>query len=271
MAEPARTSPPAAGVAERDALLATKLHIPRLRPGFLARPRLLEWLAEGTARELTLVCAPAGFGKTSALGDWARHSPDPVVWLSLDDADNDPTRFWRYVGAALDPVGQGLGGQVASLLRGPQPASLEAVVTVVVNALAAGHDRVALVLDDFHLIEASPVHHSLGLLLERLPAQLRLVVASRSDPPLPLARLRARGQLAELREQELRFTGAEAAALLGQVMGLALPAGSMDALAARTEGGRRDCSWRRCRCAATATRPASWPASPPATATSWTT
>jgi LuxR family transcriptional regulator, maltose regulon positive regulatory protein len=236
MAEPARSSPPAAGVAEQNVLLVTKLHVPRPRPGFLSRQRLLERLAEGAARELTLVCAPAGFGKTSLLGDWARRSQPAVAWLSLDAGDNDPVRFWRYLAAALDPAGAGVVERVAPVLEVAQPASLEAVVTVVVNALAGLPEQVALVLDDYHLIEAPPVHHSLGMLLERLPAQLRLVVAGREDPPLPLARLRARGQLAELRERDLRFTAEEAAVLVGKVMGLELPAGSLAALAARTEG-----------------------------------
>jgi LuxR family transcriptional regulator, maltose regulon positive regulatory protein len=234
MAEPT-TTPPTAGVAERDVLLATKLHVPRPHPGFLPRQRLLERLAEGAARELTLVCAPAGFGKTSLLGDWARRGQWPVAWLSLDVGDNDPSRFWRYAAAALDQVCEGVGGQVAALLRGPQP-PLEAVVTVVVNQFASQSDQVALVVDDYHLIDAAPVHASVELLLERLPGSLWLVLASRADPPLPLARLRARGQLAELRERDLRFTGEETTALLREVMGLELPEGSVEALAVRTEG-----------------------------------
>src|SRR6266487_2820341 len=235
MAEPPRMSPPAAGVTERDVLLATKLHVPQPRAGFLPRPRLLERLAEGMSRALVLVCTPAGFGKTSLLGDWARRAKQPTAWLSLDEGDNDPARFWRYVAAALDPVCEGVGGRVAALLRGPQP-PLEAVVTVVVNALAAQSDQTALVLDDYHLVEAAPVHHSLGLLLDRLPAQLRLVVASRADPPLPLARLRARGQLVELRAADLRFTPEETTVLLRGVIGLELSAASLAALGARTEG-----------------------------------
>jgi LuxR family transcriptional regulator, maltose regulon positive regulatory protein len=234
MAEPTRSGPPGAGVAERGLLLATKLHVPGPRPGFLPRQRLLERLADGTARELTLVCAPAGFGKTSLLGDWARRGPQPVAWLSLDVGDNDPVRFWRYIAVALDQVCEGVGERVAALLRGPP--SLEAVVAVVVNALAGQADQVALVVDDYHLIEALAVHDSLGMLLERQPAQLRLVLASRTDPPLPLARLRARGQLTELRERDLRFTSEETALLLGEAMGLELSAGSVAALSARTEG-----------------------------------
>ena len=166
MAESLRLpSAPAAG--ERDALLATKLHIPRPRPGFLARPRLLERLTEGTARELTLVCAPAGFGKTSLVGDWARASRRPVAWLSLDQADSDPARFWRYVAAALDQVHAGIGGRVGALLRSPEPASLEALVTVVVNQPVTEPEEVVLVLDDYHLVEAPAVHHSREILPAR--------------------------------------------------------------------------------------------------------
>jgi LuxR family maltose regulon positive regulatory protein len=236
MAEPIRPGSPGAEVAERDVLLATKLHVPGPRPGFLSRGRLLERLADGAARELTLVCTPAGFGKTTLLGDWARRSERPVAWLSLDEGDNDPARFWRYVAAALDQVRPGIFRRVGALLRGPEPASLEAVVTVVINQLAGLPEELTLVLDDYHLIEGAPIHHTLGVLLERGPPQLRLVLASRADPPLPLARLRARGQLAELRATDLRFTPQETATLLGEAMGLDLPAASLAALAARTEG-----------------------------------
>jgi LuxR family transcriptional regulator, maltose regulon positive regulatory protein len=227
--------PPADAAAQRDVVLATKLHVPQPRPGFLPRPRLLERLAEGAARELVLVCAPAGFGKTSLLADWARAGQPRVVWLALDPGDNDPARFWRYVAAALDPACAGVAEQVAALLRGPQP-PLQAVVTALVNALAAEPDRVVLVLDDYHLIEAAAVHDSLTLLLERQPVQLRLLLASRADPPLPLARLRARRQLAELRAAELRFTLEETTALLREATGRELPTASVAALAARTEG-----------------------------------
>jgi LuxR family transcriptional regulator, maltose regulon positive regulatory protein len=235
MAEPATTSPPAAGMAERDVLLATKLHPPRPRPGFLARPRLLERLTQGAARELTLVCAPAGFGKTALLADWARRSQTSVAWLSLDEADNDPTRFWRYLAAALDPHRQGIAGQAVALLRDPRP-PLEAVVTVVVNQVAGLSGRVAVLVDDYHLIEAAPVHASVELLLERLPPQLRLILTSRSDPPLPLARLRGGSQLTELRAAELRFTTEEAGAVLHAALGVGLPQAAVAALAARTEG-----------------------------------
>src|SRR6266567_3587038 len=228
MAKPPSMSPPAAIVAQRDALLATKLHVPRPRAGFVPRPRLLERLTEGIARELVLVCTPAGFGKTVLLGDWARGGRRPVAWLSLDEADNDPARFWRHVAAALDRVRPGVADRVGALLGGPLPASFEAVATTLVNELGGVAEESVLVLDDYHLIQAAPVHASVGFLLEHLPACLRLVVASRADPPLPLARLRARGQLAELRAGDLRFTSEEAVQLLREAVGPDLPEEVLD-------------------------------------------
>src|SRR5215218_5699061 len=236
MAEPPATTLAAAATAERDVLLANKLHIPRARPGFVVRPRLVDRLAQAHGGELTLVCAPAGFGKTALLADWARRDPRPVAWLSLDDADNDPVRFWRHVAAALDTLRPGVAQQVGALLQSLQPTSFEALVTTLVNELAGVAEEVVLVLDDYHLIQVPQVHQSLEFLLEHLPACLRLVVASRADPPLPLARLRARGPLAELRERDLRFTPQEAAALLRTAVGPELPEAAVAALVERTEG-----------------------------------
>jgi LuxR family maltose regulon positive regulatory protein len=235
MAEP-QTTTPAAATTERDVLLATKLHLPRTRPGFVARPRLADRLAPEQGGEVTLVCAPAGFGKTALLADWARRNPRPVAWLSLDDADNDPARFWRHLAAALDEMRPGVTERVAALLQGAQPSSFEAVVTALVNELAGVAEELVLVLDDYHLIQAPPVHASLGFLIDHLPPQLRLVVASRADPPLPLARLLARGQLVELREHDLRFTPTEAAELLRTAVGPELPEAAVAALTDRTEG-----------------------------------
>jgi LuxR family transcriptional regulator, maltose regulon positive regulatory protein len=226
-----RTASPAAAAGEPDALLATKLHLPGVRPGFVPRPRLLDRLTAGLAGSLTLVCAPAGFGKTALLADWARGSRRPVAWLSLDAGDNDPGRFWRYVAAALERARPGLAEPVAAVAG-----SSEAVITTLVNRLAAASDPVALVLDDYHLIEAPPVHRSVEALLEHPPPGLRLVLASRADPPLALARLRAGGQLTELRAADLRFTEEEAATLLRAALGADLPEGAAAALAARTEG-----------------------------------
>jgi LuxR family transcriptional regulator, maltose regulon positive regulatory protein len=218
----------------QDVLLATKLYVPRPRPGFVPRRRLVEALGEGLARGRVLVCAPAGFGKTSLLADWARGSGRPVAWLGLDGGDSDPARFWRYAVAALDRARPGLAGRV-----GPSPPrSVEGLMTALINELGAdpGPDEVLLVLDDYHLVDSGPVHESVAFLLENLPPGLRVVVSGRADPPLPLARLRARGQLAELRAADLRFTPKEAAALLGETAGPGLPTVAAEALVARTEG-----------------------------------
>ena len=237
MAESQAAPPSAAAAAEQDVLLATKLHVPGPRLGLVARPRLVAALDEGLARGLVLVCAPAGFGKTALLADWVRSAGRPVAWLSLDAADDDPARFWRHVVAALDRARPGIAERAGPLLGPPAPASFEGLVTALVNDLAqAGEDAVLLVLDDYHLIDAPPVHTPLAFLLEHLPPGLRLVLASRSDPPLPLARLRAGGQLAELRAAELRFTAEETAALLREAIGADLPDAAAAALAARTEG-----------------------------------
>jgi len=219
-----------------DGLLATKLYLPRPQPGFVPRPRLVGQLGQGLAGPLTLVCAPAGFGKTALLADWARRGRRPVGWLSLDEADNDPARFWRHVVAALEGVRPGVAERIAPLLGPPAPSSFEGLVTALINELAARPDEVVLVLDDYHLVEAQPVHVSLGFLLEHPPPGLQLVVASRADPPLPLARLRAGGQLAELRAADLRFTPEEAAELLRAVVGPNLLDAAVGVLTARTEG-----------------------------------
>jgi len=236
MAESLTSSPPRDPALGRDVLLATKFHVPRA--GFVPRPRLLARLSQGIESGLTVVCTPAGFGKTTLLGDWARRSRPLAAWLSLDAGDNDPARFWRYVAATLDRVRPGTCAPVVAMLRGPQLPSLEAIATAVINELMSVPDEgeVVLVLDDYHLIEAPLVHESVTFLLDRLPPGLRLVLSSRADPSLPLARLRARGQLAELRAEDLRFTVAETAAFLREVTGLDLSAASVATLQDRTEG-----------------------------------
>ena len=238
MADQPVAAPARVAVSGQDVLLATKLHVPGLQPGFVPRPRLVEALGEGLARQLILVCAPAGFGKTAVLADWARRGRWPVAWLSLDAGDNDPARFWRHAVAALDRARPGIAERVGPLLGQPASASFEPLVTALVNELAdqPGEDDLLLVLDDYHLVSSEPVHASVGFLLEHRPPGLHLVLASRSDPPLPLARLRGRGQLAELRATELRFTFEEAAALLREAAGPGLPDAVAAALAARTEG-----------------------------------
>jgi LuxR family maltose regulon positive regulatory protein len=238
MAKLPAAAPSGVAAPGQDVLLATKLHVPGPQAGFVARPRLVELLEEGLARGRVLACAPAGSGKTALLADWARRGDRPVAWLSLDVGDNDPARFWRHAVAALDRARPGIGDRVCPLLGPPAPRSFEGLVTALINELAAqrGDGEVLLVLDDYHLIDTQPVHASVEFLLEHLPPGLRLVLAARADPPLPLARLRARGQLAELRAAELRFTAEEAVDLLHQAGGPDLPAAAAAALAERTEG-----------------------------------
>ena len=223
------------GVAEleQDVLLATKLHVPGPRPGLVPRPRLMGRLDEGLARGLVLVCGPAGYGKTVLLADWTRHGGPPVAWLSLDAGDNDPARFWRHAVAALDRARPGIGDRVAPLLGPPAPSSFQGLITALINELTT--DQALLILDDYHVIGSQQVHDSLAFLVEHRPAGICVVLASRSDPPLALARMRARDQLTEIREAELRFTPAEAAELLRHAAS-ALPDTSVAALAARTEG-----------------------------------
>ncbi len=238
MADQPEAAPARVAVSGQDGLLATKLHVPGLQPGFVSRQRLVEALGEGLARQLILVCAPAGSGKTAVLADWARLARWPVAWLSLDAGDNDPARFWRHAVASLDRARPGIGGRVGLLLGPPASMSFGPLVTALVNELAdqSGEDDLTLVLDDYHLVSSEPVHASLEFLLEHRPPGLHLVLASRSDPPLPLARLRGRGQLTELRATDLRFTFEEAAALLREAVGPGLPDAVAATLAARTEG-----------------------------------
>ena len=238
MADPVTTRP-TAGASAQQALLATKLRVPQPLPGFTPRPRLVDRLNEGLPRGLVLVSAPAGSGKTALLADWARGSRRPVAWLSIDPEDNDPARFWRHVVATLDRARPGLAERVAPPLGQPTQLSSETLVTVLINELVAEPDAgQVLVLDDYHLVDARPVHASVELLLEQRPPGLQVVLAARADPPLPLARLRSRGQLAELRLADLRFLPDEAAALLRDAVGPSrpLPETAAAALAARTEG-----------------------------------
>src|SRR6476661_1368551 len=219
-------------------LLETKLHVPRWRRNLVARSRLSERLSRGAESALTLVSAPAGFGKTTLLAEWlavAAAGGRSVAWLSLDQRDNDPALFWTYLVAALNTGAAGGGPGALSLLQPPQPPG-EAGLVALLNDLDAILNDVVLVLDDYHVIDARDVQDALAFLLEHLPPQIHLVIASRTDPPLPLARLRGRGELAEIRSADLRFTPGEAAAYLNEVMGLGLTAADVAALEERTEG-----------------------------------
>ena len=226
---------------EPEVLLATKMTVPKMRSDLVARPRLTERLEEGLARGVVAVVAAAGYGKTVLLADWAVCGRHPTAWLSLDRGDNDPVRFWRHLIASIDRTLPGIEAEVGPLLGPPAPPSFEGLAAAVINALVDEpcSEGLLLVLDDYHLIDSEPVHRSLGFLLEHRPPDLRLVLASRSDPPLALARLRARGELADIRATDLRFTDGEAAELLRNLAarpGLVLPDSAATALSARTEG-----------------------------------
>jgi LuxR family maltose regulon positive regulatory protein len=222
-------------------LLTTKLYIPRIRRNLVPRPRLIEQLNDGLQRKLTLIAAPAGYGKTTLVGEWvqAMGSAAPatgIAWLSLDEGDNDPTRFLSYSVAALRTIDPNIAKGALSALRSAQPPPAEAVLTSLINDIAANPTRIIPVLDDYYLIGSSPVDEALTFLVDHLPPQIHLVIATRDDPPLPLARLRTRGQMTELRAVDPRFTLSEAAQFLNQVMGLNLSTEDVAALEARTEG-----------------------------------
>lgn len=219
-------------------ILATKLYIPPPRSKIVLRPRLLEQLNDGLAKghKLTLISASAGFGKTTLASEWIAGCKRPVAWISLDEGDDDPERFITYLVAALQTIKPGIGEGLVSAFQSPQPPSTEAILTALLNEISTFPDHFLLVLDDYHVIDSTPVDNILTFLVEHPPPQMHLVIASREDPQLPLARLRARGQLTELRAADLRFTPTEAAGFLNQVMGLNLSEADIAALETRTEG-----------------------------------
>ncbi|MFL5652559.1 MAG: hypothetical protein ACJ8CB_00015 [Ktedonobacteraceae bacterium] len=223
-----------------ESLLTTKLHAPRLRAHLLHRPRLLQRVQEGRERALTLLSAPAGFGKSTLLGDWLTSDAIPAAWLSLEPRDDDPARFLSYLLAALQTYDPHV-GMIAQALHHPLPSSpVETVLTLLINDLqarmAGDHEHVVLVLDNYHVITKGSIHSALSFLLEHRPPQLHLVLATRQDPPLPLARLRGQGDLLELRAADLRFAHEETTTYLVEVMGLPLSAEECTLLQARTEG-----------------------------------
>ena len=217
-------------------ILATKLYAPSVRPKAVSRSRLIERLSSGLHRKFTLVSAPAGFGKTALVAEWVAERDRPVAWLSLGEEDGDARRFLTYLIAALQTVEPALGERVSEALQSPQAAPTEAVLTDLLNDVAGVQEPFLFVLDDYHTIEAQEVNNTVTFLLEHLPPQLHLVIATREDPPLPLARLRAQGQMTELRASDLRFTPDEATDFLNTVMGLDLSAEDVARLEARTEG-----------------------------------
>jgi LuxR family transcriptional regulator, maltose regulon positive regulatory protein len=219
-----------------NTVLATKLFIPPPRPNALRRPRLLAQLHAGLHHKLTLIAAPAGFGKTNLVSAWLADGERPAAWLSLDPADSDPLRFLVHVVAALQTVAPTLGADLLDLLQSTPPPPIDALVPLLLNQIATLPQPMLLVLDDYHLLNAQPIDEVVTFLIEQLPPQLHLVITTREDPALPLARLRARAQLTELRAADLRFTSAEATAFFTEVMGLHLAASDIASLEARTEG-----------------------------------
>jgi LuxR family maltose regulon positive regulatory protein len=220
-------------------LVTTKLRVPRTRPNLVERPRLHELLDRGEGRKLTLVSAPAGFGKTTVLVEWLMgRSGDErsVVWVSLDESDNDPARFLSYLVGALQNVEEGIGEGVLASLRSPELPPIETVVGALINELAGTEREVTVVLDDYHLIDSEHVHEAVAFLIEHLPENVSLVIATRADPPLSLSKLRAGDQVTEIKAADLRFTTDEAAAFLKDVMGLSLSTEDIAALEEATEG-----------------------------------
>jgi LuxR family maltose regulon positive regulatory protein len=222
-----------------DLLLATKIRVP-LPPSYLVlRPHLVERLQLAMERPLTLIAAPAGFGKTTLLSSWLENASLPTAWISLEQDDNDLTRFWSYVLTALAHVHQGLGTSALSLLQASALAThspIESILSVWINELSILPHEMALVLDDYHLITAPSIHQSIIYLLDHLPPRFHIIISTRADPPLPLARLRARGHLTEIRAADLRFTSKEVMAFLSQALGQDLSTEEIAVLEARTEG-----------------------------------
>jgi ATP/maltotriose-dependent transcriptional regulator MalT len=187
-------------------ILATRLYIPLMRPKAVSRPRLIERLNEGLEGKLMLKSAPAGFCKTKLVSEWLAGCQQPVAWLSLDEGDNGPTRFLTYIVATLQTIAANIEEGILGVLQSPQPLSTESILTALLNEINAIPDNSVLVLDEYHVIDSKPVGNALTFLLEHLPPQMHLVIASREDSHLPLACLRARDQLTELRAADLRGT-----------------------------------------------------------------
>ena len=217
-------------------LLSTKFYVPPPRSIQVARPRLSNLVDVALDRALILVSAPAGYGKTTLVSGWLKEKKISSAWLSLDVGDNDPIRFLQYLLAALAPLAPGIADEAFAMLQGIQPSQYESVVNLLVNELASVSGPFILVLDDFHVIQSEAVLQILTHLLEHLPPGMHIVLLTRTDPPLPLSRLRVRNQLLDIRADQLRFTQDEIASFLSDAMGLSLSENDLSALETRTEG-----------------------------------
>ena len=217
-------------------LLRTKLHVPPLGSAWISRSRLAKRMDEGFARKLTLISAPAGFGKTTLVVDWIHREKIPVAWLAVDENDNDPAHFLTYVIEGLQNLEVGIGKAALTLLQTPQPPPIESILINLINDVIRIPTDVALVLDDYHLVDVKPIHNMIAFLLDHLPEKLHIILATRSDPPLPLARIRSQNQLIELRAADLGFTADETAILFNESLNLQLSTEDIHSLETRTEG-----------------------------------
>ena len=217
-------------------LLQTKLFLPQPRTGLVQRPRIIDKMNEGLERRLTLVSAPAGFGKSTMLIEWARTTGNKVTWLSIDDSDNDLKRFFIYLILAIQKINPSLGQDVLPVLQAADNPRMEHLLTILINDITEVDDEFTLILDDYHLIENQDIHNGLQFLIDHVPPNMHLVIASRVDPPIPMTRLRARDQVTEIRSRDLRFNQSETHAYLNDQMGLNLAQADISALHKRTEG-----------------------------------
>jgi len=218
-----------------DQLLTTKLYIPQLSIDLVPRPRLYERLEEGLMRKVTLVAAPAGFGKSTLVTGWLAENQCNAAWLSLDDGDNDPVKFWTYLIAAIQTIYQEVGGEARQIVSAPQLRNIEPVVISLINDVSQLPYELVIVLDDYHVIETEGVHAGLSYLLEHQPPNLHIILITRADPAISLARLRAHSQLIEIRAEDLQFSIGEATTLLNEKMGLNLKPEHIKALNTNTE------------------------------------
>lgn len=217
-------------------LLNTKLKVPPVRSSHVQRAELIQKLDKLQEYKLALIVASAGYGKTALVSEWTAQSSMRVVWYSIDTGDNDPTRFWDYVIAAIQTVYPNTGEQTLTLLHDPHPLPVETILSTLINELSAIPDVLTLVLDDYHVIDSPSIHEGLAFLVEHMPSQMRLLMTTRTDPPLPLARMRVRSQLLELRSADLRFSPLHIATFFADVMGLALTTNEVEVLDQRVEG-----------------------------------
>jgi LuxR family maltose regulon positive regulatory protein len=220
----------------REQLLRTKLFIPPIRSNRVPRPRLMEQVNRGLDKAIILVSAPAGYGKTTLVSSWLRETGIPSAWLSLDEGDNDPIQFLQYFITALHQIVPAIQMDLLGILQGMQPAPFEALINIIINEIVEQAAPLILVLDDFHTLQAQPVLDICTYLIEHIPPQLHLALLTRTDPPLPLSRLRALNQLVDLRAEQLRFTQEEIAYFLNNMMRLDLSSEDIAAMEARTEG-----------------------------------